>query len=256
MGRPKKQVILFLVEGKSDRDALERPIQKILETSNTGIEAVFLVADTDVTSDVRNNPDNILQKINRFYFEPFFSANEFFYPKDIVEVVHICDLDGAFIPEDNCRMFTATIFAEKGFIYEPPLIYGKTAESVINRNATKAANIRFLLDQPTMKIKTKTVPYTMCYFSANIDHFLHNKLNLTGRDKVFLAEKFADDKEENEKKLIEFFNSSQYSVKKSTLSESWVNVMEGTNSLARGTNFNLYLERLQAKLESLKSCTI
>ncbi len=248
MARPKKQVILFLVEGRSDRDALERPLQKILETSETGIEAAFLVAETDVTSDIRNTPDNILQKINRFYFEPFFSANDFYYPKDIMEVVQICDLDGAFIPEENCRMFTETIFAEKGFIYEPPLIYGESAESVIARNSAKAANIRFLLEQPTIKVKTKTVPYTLYFFSTNIDHFLHDKLNLAGRDKVSLAESFADAMEEDEKKLIEFFNESTYSVKESTLSESWLSVMEGTNSLSRGTNFNLYLERLQAKL--------
>lgn len=168
MGRPKKQVILFLVEGKSDRDALERPIQKLLEASETGIEAAFLVAETDVTSDFRHTPDNILQKINRFYLEPFFSANEFYYPKDILEVVQICDLDGAFIPDANCLGFTETIFAEKGFVYEPPFIYGETAESVRQRNASKAANLRFLMQQATIKVKTKTVPFSIYYFSTNM----------------------------------------------------------------------------------------
>ena len=65
MGRPKKRVILFLVEGKSELEALERPVQSMLQKSDSGIEAAFLVAETDVTSDSRHNPDNILQKINK-----------------------------------------------------------------------------------------------------------------------------------------------------------------------------------------------
>ena len=64
MGRPKKKVILFIVEGPSDLAALERPIQNLLMDNEQGYEATFLVAEQDVTSDTRNNPDNILQKIN------------------------------------------------------------------------------------------------------------------------------------------------------------------------------------------------
>ena len=79
LARPKKKVILFIVEGDSDKQALERPIQTLLQGNDQEIEATFLVADGDVTSDSRITPDNIEQKINRFYFEPFFSANEFYY---------------------------------------------------------------------------------------------------------------------------------------------------------------------------------
>ena len=98
----------------------------LLQGNDQEIEATFLVADGDVTSDSRITPDNIEQKINRFYFEPFFSANEFYYPKDIIEVVQICDLDGTFIPENHCKEYDTDHSAEDGFIYDPPYIFGKS----------------------------------------------------------------------------------------------------------------------------------
>lgn len=246
MGRPRKQVILFIVEGPSDQAALERPIQKLLQDHGSNIEATFLVAEQDVTSDIRNNPDNIVEKINRFYFEPFFSQNEFYYPKDVIQVVQICDLDGTFIPDEYCRAYDETHTAEDGFVYDPPYIYGSTAENVIERNHRKAENIRFLLTQPTIKVKTKTIPYSVYFFSSNIDHYLHDKYNLTGREKIQLAEAFADKCDDDIDFFITRLCKHCQALHEMSLEESWNFVMGENNlqSIKRHTNFNVFLEWL------------
>jgi len=246
--RPKKRVVLFIVEGRSDMAALERPIQTMLEDNALGIQATFLIADCDVTSDRRNNPENIEQKINRFYFEPFFSANEFCYPKDIMEVVHICDLDGTFIPDANCRAFDETHKSDDGFIYEPPYIYGETAEAVQERNHNKAANIRHLLSLPTIKVGSKTCPYSVYFFSSNIDHYLHDKLNLLGHEKISKAEDFADKCEADPEWFTRRLCNHAQALKDMTLEESWKYIMEDCNSVKRHTNFNLYINDLVARL--------
>lgn len=248
MARPKKKVILFVVEGDADKLALERPIQTLLQGNDQEIEATFLVADGDVTSDFRITPDNIEQKINRFYFEPFFSANEFYYPKDIMEVVQICDLDGTFVPDDYCREYDADHFAEDGFIYDPPYIYGKSQQAVIDRNRRKAENIRYLLSLDSIKVKSKTRPYSVYFFSSNIDHYLHDKLNLSTRDKILAAEKFADTCDEDPERFLKRICQHSQAVKDMSHAESWAYIMRDCNSVKRHTNFNHYLDILLAAI--------
>ncbi|HHY52435.1 MAG TPA: hypothetical protein GX499_04220 [Clostridiales bacterium] len=248
MSRPRRKVILFLVEGSSDQAALERPIQALLQSSGKDIEAVFLVAETDVTSDNRNTPNNILKNINKWYFDPFFSANEFYYPKDIIEVVQICDLDGTYIPEENCKEFEESHQITDNFIYEPPFIYGKTASAIIERNHHKAENINYLLTQSKIKVRSKTVPYSLYYFSCNIDHYIHDKLNLTGREKIQRAEEFADKcSKDHEYFIHRICESSQNNL---SYIDSWnfVRNPESCQSIKRNTNFNIYLHQLLDKL--------
>ena len=249
--RPKKKVVLFIVEGRSDMAALERPIQNMLEGNEQGIEATFLIADCDVTSDRRNNPTNIEQKINRFYFEPFFSANDFCYPKDVLEVVHIVDLDGTFIPDENCRAYDEEHFAADGFVYDPPFVYGETAEAVVARNQQKAANIKHLLTLDKIKVDSKTCPYSVFFFSSNIDHYLHDKLNLSGREKIAKAESFADRCDEDPEWFVRRICQHSQALKGMTHEESWAYIMEGTNSVKRHTNFNLYLDNLLTRIQGV-----
>jgi len=248
MPRPKKKVILFIVEGDSDKQALERPIQNLIEGNDQEIEVTFLVADGDITSDSRITPNNIEEKINRFYFEPFFSANEFYYPKDVLEVVQICDLDGTFIPVDYCKAYDSEHYAENGFIYDPPYIYGESQEAIINRNHRKAENIRHLITLNSIKVKTKTLPYSVYFFSSNIDHYLHDKLNLSSRDKIEAADDFADKCDEDSGWFIRRICQHSQAIKNMSLSESWDYIMQDCNSVKRHTNFNLYLDILLGKL--------
>lgn len=244
MPRPTKKVILFIVEGNSDRQSLERPIQNFLQNIDKEIEATFLVAKGDITSDSRISPENIEDKLNRYYFQPFFSANEFYYPKDIIEVVQICDLDGTFIPDNYCREFDANHSIEDGFLYDPPYIYGESQQSVIDRNRRKAENIKHLLSLNSIKVKSKKRPYSVYFFSSNIDHYLHNKLNLSAREKILVADSFADKCDDEPEWFIKQMHQPSLAIENMSNIESWEYIMKNCNSIERHTNFNLYLDRL------------
>lgn len=248
MPRPKKSVILFIVEGESDKRALERPIQSLLEDNSQGIEATFLVAETDVTSDYRVTPDNIAEKINRFYFEPFFSSNEHYYPKDVIEVVQLCDLDGTYIPDENCRAFDEEHSSISGFVYDPPFVYGQEVEDVIDRNRRKADNIDALLTLETIKVKTKTKPYSVYFFSSNIDHYLYDKLNLSSREKIDLADNFADKCDEDATWFVRRICDHSQALKGMSWEDTWAYIKEGANSVKRHTNFNIYLNSLVERI--------
>ena len=250
MAKPKKRLILFVVEGKSDKEALERPIAKLLEGNKHDLKSEFLYLETDVTSDHRNKPGNILENINKHYFLRYFSANEHYYPREVYEVVQICDLDGAFIPDDHCKQFTELIYTEKGFYYDPQYIYGSTEAAVIDRNQRKSENIRFLLTQSKIKVKSKSAPYFLFYFSTNIDHFLCGKMNAPTRDKIANAESFADKCCTNLGLFMDCFRSSISSTQGFSYEESWEYAMEDTHSLEANTNFNLYLEHLLSLVNS------
>ena len=244
LGRPKKHLILFIVEGPSDKAALERPIQELLDGNPLGLEAQFLFLEPDVTSNVKNTPNNIMANINKYYIMDYFKGNPHYYPKDVYSVVQICDLDGTFIPEENCKQFTELIYQEKGFYYEPPFVYGSTAEAVYDRNCRKANNILFLLTQDTIKVKTKSVPYSLYFFSSNIDHFLHGSLNMPAREKIAKAGKYADSFAGNPYKFVDHICQHPYAVTGMTYEESWEFAKAGCNSLDRHTNFNLFLDWL------------
>ena len=251
MPRPRKRVILFILEGPSDYAALARPIQTFLQGGKTEIEPAFLVAEQDVTSFSKNNPDNIIKAINKWHFDPFFSANEFYYPKDIIEVVQISDLDGTFVPDSNCRPYDENHWNEEcRFIYDPPYIYADNYQKIIDRNSRKSANLQFLITQKSIKVRSKTVPYSIYFFSSNIDHYLHNRLGLSGREKNDLAAAFADDCMADFGVFKRAVWTGQNTIQALDYEASWTFIMSGTNSLMRFTNFNLLLDSLNRKIQA------
>lgn len=249
--RPRKKIILFIVEGQSDYAALERPILTLLQGNYDGINAEFLVADCDITSDIRNHPGNIEQKIKRSYINPFFSDNPFYQDRDILEVVQICDLDGTFIPDEFCQKYDAEHTKDGGFIYDPPQIYGETVDAVLDRNHRKAENIRYLLSLGHIKLATRKCPYSLYFFSSNLDHYLHDKLNLSGRDKIHYAETFADRCDEDPDFFLKRLCRHSQAMKNMSYEESWNRIAEDTHSIKRHTNFNLYLEGLLSRFQEL-----
>lgn len=248
MGRPRKKVILFIVEGQSDLEALERPVSAYVQTLCPDVDVFFFKSRTDITSDRRNNPGNIVNSINKYFLDRFFSENGFIYPKDLIEVVQISDLDGAFVSDENCKMFTPDIYSEDGFIYDPPYIYGPSSEDVIDRNKIKSANLRHLSKTSSIKIKSKTIPYSIYYFSASIDHYLYDKPNGAQSEKIVRAERFADSLENEGITIVDYFSKNPNSIKGMSFQESWEYVAKDNHSICRGTNLNLYFEQLKEKL--------
>ena len=112
MGRPKKKVVLFLVEGASDQESLFVPISKLYHEIDPEILVRFQIMHDrdrnnrgkfytggDITSKFGINTGNIEDEINDLFLCPFFSSN-YIFPKDVTEVIQIVDMDGAFIPSE------------------------------------------------------------------------------------------------------------------------------------------------------------
>lgn len=97
--RPKRQIVLFLVEGKSDRKALQLAIPELYDRIDENIEVFFptMVEDEeekggDITSKIQVWPRNIEEKIYELFLKNFFDEQKIM-PKDITEIVQIVDMD-------------------------------------------------------------------------------------------------------------------------------------------------------------------
>ena len=245
MPRPKKKVILVLVEGETDQYALERPIAHMLEEIDESLEIAFLPAEGDLTSDLRNNPENILKKMEKFYLDPFFSGNPFYYPKDIIRVIHIVDTDGCFLPNSDLKLWNKEEIVKLPY-YEPPYIYHNDIDFLCRRNKNKAANILQLLKEPVVYLGSKKPPYEIYYFSCNMDHCLSGaeSLNICTREKIISASAFADANEFNSKLFLDVMKDYMPPLDEPTYDNTWDFITQGENSINRYTNLYIGLKKL------------
>ena len=249
--RPKRQIVLFLVEGKSDREALQLAIPELYDQIDENIEVFFptMVEDKeekggDITSKIKIWPRNIEEKIYEFFLKDFFDEQKIM-PKDITEIVQIVDMDGAYVSDDMvCAGENPT--GENRPYYTENAIITQRVENIIKRNAHKRENIDYLSSLQTIKVRQKTVKYSVYYFSANLDHFLHYDANLDYRKKIDLADTFARTYIGNVEGFIKQITDDPGAAVGMDYEQSWNFIKtEGCNSLQRHTNLNILLSNLQ-----------
>ena len=90
----RKKVVLFIVEGFSEKESLELLLSEFFGNNR---QVIFEVAQGDITSDRNITQQNIKSKIT----ELIKSSGRKFKPADYKEVIHLVDMDAAFISEDN-----------------------------------------------------------------------------------------------------------------------------------------------------------
>ena len=93
-----KKVILFLVEGPTDEDALAVIFTKLVNDHD--IE--FDVLHTDITADENMTVKYIEERIDK-EIQKYLLKNPFIVADDILKVIQIIDTDGAFIPSSLVR---------------------------------------------------------------------------------------------------------------------------------------------------------
>jgi len=256
--RPKRKIVLFLVEGKSDREALQIAISELYERIDDNIEVFFPIirADEeerggDITTslyiDKRNrtwwvSPQNIEEAIYQLFLEDFFDEMKIM-PKDISEIIQVVDLDGAYIPDD-CVLLDPDLAEEESPLYTDTSINCVDVDKIIRRNKQKRENLDDLSSRKTIKVKTQTKPYSVYYFSTNLDHFLHHDANLDYRLKVTLADSFSSRFIGDVEGFIRIISEDQGAANEMTYDESWSFIKEGVNSLGRHTNLDILLNRL------------
>ncbi len=260
MGRPKKKYILFLVEGYTDIEVLAEPISSIYEMvspPDQPVEVKFCPFNQnnqsggDITSSNGVSPDNIEGLIGKLFVDPFLEKNPFIYPKEIGEIIHIVDIDGAFI--DPQKVVEKESSAGERVIYSESVIQAEDVEAIRARNERKSSNIRKLIGMDEIVIRpkngrnTKTVKYSVYYFSCNMDHVVHKKLNLSPQEKVSLADDFSVACSYSIDTFKDAICENEAACKGMSYQESWDLIMKGEESLKRHTNLNILIEKLYEK---------
>ena len=247
--RPKRKVVLILVEGQSEINALKPTLSALYDSIDKEIEVFFptIIEDDlevrgDITSKIGITPEVIEGCIYKLFLKNFFDKEKL-YPKDITEIIQIVDLDGAYI--QNCQI----VNGENPSGYKKPYycenqIITNDVSGIIERNERKRNNLNYLSSISQITLKSKKPQYSVFYFSSNLDHFLHNNANLPSRDKALLADAFAEKYGDNPTDFISAIKSTKGAIIDMDYEGSWNYIKEGNHSLEAHTNITLLFDRL------------
>ena len=261
----KNGFILVIVEGNSDQAALEPILNSIYNRPNSKqrFKIVFLKGHdrtkriADLTTHGSTNSRNIFGRINKFFIEPWLNNNH--YTPDIInKVIHVVDMDGAYI-DDSCIKYDPNRIdpnntRSENLKYCEREILSANIEQTKIRNAQKRNNLDWLAknssihykknDEATGEITDYNINYEVYFFSCNLDHVLHHDANLILREKVKKAELFAKQYGNKPEDFIKAIGSS--ALTDMTYEESWDFIAErGNHSLEPHTNINILLERIE-----------
>lgn len=231
-----KQIILFIVEGESDKRSFENILNHLV--SNDVVRFKVVNGDITIKSNKYTVRKRINDKIKEFLKEP---KNKFLTPKDISKVVHLVDLDATFIDSSKIIKHDKD---EK--IYLNDQYFVPNVNNIIRRNKEKKEVLLKLKDLTYIEYKDEKVarilPYVVYYFSCNLEHVLHNNPNVsTVKQKIELSENFAEEYLNKEKDFLPFIRQPDFASPFS-YDKSWEEAIKPENALKRMTNFNLFFK--------------
>lgn len=222
----RKKIVLFIVEGINDKTCLEGVLENVVETE----EVRFQMTDGDITTRTGIDEHKIRNEIGKIV--KAFKDKYHLKPDHFMEVIHIIDTDGLYLKEDCIHQADV----EKP-LYMDDGIYTKNVEGIIQRNKKKSAVVERMLEIGNV---LKSIPYSVYYFSSNMDHVLHNNANLSNQEKDDLADAFDEEYADKPEEFVSLMRSSSFAVK-GTYEETWNFIKVDNNSVQRYSNFGVYL---------------
>lgn len=227
---PSIQIILFLVEGPSDRTYLQRLKEEIEKQTSQRI--IFKIVHEDLLSCSYYGKDNvkcaIVRSINKQMMESKIKKDE------ILEVVQVTDTDGIYI--EDCDILSDSSIPRNKTNYERDKILNLNRDNIIKRNKIKRNNVQQLLD--TSKIMN--YPYRLYFVSCNSDDFFMNKQNISQEEKKEASYQFYE--EFDFQSFFEIFFDSKNAMGED-FRTTWTFIQEKNNSLARYSNLYLFIEK-------------
>ena len=212
-----KKIVLIIVEGISEKNALEGILKVLLQKENA-IELV--VYDGDILTSL-TPVDKIIQKCKETL-----TINGFF-ASDVIEIIQISDLDGCYIDDSN------VLKKEYGSIkYTESTIDCIEAESIIARNQNKRNSIQLLRTISTVSIDDVNIPFKLYYNSCNLEHVLYDQRTLNRKQKTAKAMIFALEYDSKEIEFIGFIKT--HSLGKDEI-DLWEHVKKDNNSLQKSS---------------------
>jgi len=228
-----KKIILFIVEGITDQTCLGFVLSKILNSN----EVRFALTYGDITSRKGISSNNVPAKVGNIVKE---FSGKIFKSSDFIEIVQLVDMDGVYIFDNQVVERTSEIPSDpdnpQKLYYGDNQIFVDNIEEIQQRNHQKSAVLNRLI---SLKNVWKTIPYSVYFFSCNLDHVLYEQRNLIEKDKYAYAEQFDRSYGDSPQRFLEFLYTPEISVR-GNYDETWTFIKANSNSLKRYTNFQLF----------------
>ena len=226
MAKTERKVLLFVVEGLSDKVSFEGQFVNYFSTFDVQVA----VMRCDVTTVVYSS--QIKSYLNNRVEE--FCSIEKLKKSDIKGIIHLVDTDGAFVSED-CVKQNSTDETE----YTDKEILAKNRELIIERNKKKSMVLKTLCSMRTLA----GINYTVYFLSRTLEHVLHNRIdNLSDQDKTKLSEAFDDLYADDLPGFLTFIADKVFAVQ-GDYKQTWNFIKQETNSLKRYSNLHLLFEQ-------------
>lgn len=221
-----KRTVFVFVEGISDKQALEGVLSNYFNDRNLYIH----VEGGDITTKISPLSDrSTILRIIGERIEKYMSL--YGIPKkNIVQIIHIVDTDGAYIDDSNIIEDHQALNP----VYTEENIRTASPDTISKRNRQK----RGCLDKLQATCELWKIPYRVYYMSCNLDHVLYGTINLNRKDKLMKAFSFAKKYMNNLEGFLEFINSPVIKAA-DDYAESWNYIREGRHSLFRCSNLAL-----------------
>ena len=230
-----RKITLFLVEGITDEISLALTLSRIIEKQRI---VKFKLIRGDISSRDNTNPVNIQNKITDEI--KGFINSDIYKKSDILQIVHLVDMDGAYIPDEQIMWHD-----KEHYLYTAENIFAKDTEYAKRRNKMKSQVLNKLAGLHTVYAD---LPYSIYFFSCNLEHVLHNQQNADDKDKTRLAHEAEDLFTANPQTFIAFMNDSSIAVE-GDYDNTWRFIKQSANSLHRNSNFHLFLNNIVSSPE-------
>ena len=219
--------MLVIVEGPSDASALERYFVKYFDSDRIVTKIIHGDITTDKNIDQSKIKAHLGSKVKSWII------NDKFKKSDIDRIIHIVDMDGAYIDDSFIQLDELC----KDPYYSLISIKTSNVENICNRNAQKRENIN-TLSTNTSGI-CNGIPYKVYYMSCNLDHVLYNLQNANNKEKEENALEFSEKYIDNINEFVYFLCNSDFSRCAESYEDSWKFIKVDKHSLERYSNLGL-----------------
>lgn len=235
----RKKIVFVIVEGPSDDEALGVLFSRLYDKNTVHVE----ITHGDITTDFKIAPRDIAKALGNLV-KAYAKSNPF-SRNDFQQVIHLIDMDGAYIPDAAIRYHP-----EAAIRYHPEAgkpVYSLTEIKTVRPEQLALRNQHKREKLARIRSLTKiwgTIPYQAYYMSRNLDHVLYGKLNSSDQEKEADAHAFAKKYREDIDGFLAFLSDSDFSRMDGYL-ESWDFIKKGLHSLERFTNLGLCFAKIR-----------
>ena len=222
------KVVLFIVEGATDKRALASIFRKIYRNRTVRFEFTHGDITSDETISIKNVEDEIYK-----YVKSYVDISKI-KKSDIWQIVQIFDMDGAYA--DDSRIVEGET---REFFYTEKEISCKNHEKISLRNKNKKELMEYLLSLQEIK----GISYEGYYMSCNLDHALYGLMNLSDEEKKKQTDSFYLAFWEHPELFLPFLEKYVVNGVPNSFPASWIYIKEDNHSLERHTNLHIYFSK-------------